>query len=79
MLHKYHNIQSLSDALLNSTPNPLYWRTLFHNSKLIITQIALSDQREVAPLLGMSQSKLSQITAILKEYAASEIDSTKQA
>ena len=72
MLKKYNTLPELSEALLTSNPNPLYWHILFNNSLLVITQVALTDQRVVAPSLGMSQSKLSQITVILKEFAHAE-------
>ena len=69
MIKSYSTLDQLSSALLLNEHNPIYWATLFHNSKIVITAVAMSDQKTVAPKLGMSQSKLSQITVILREYA----------
>ena len=50
-------------------PNPNYYRTLVNNAEVIILEVALRGQQPVAKEIGTSQSKLSNLIPLLKEFA----------
>ncbi len=50
-------------------PNPNYYRTLTDNAETIILEVALRGQHIVSKELGTSQSKLSNLIPLLKEFA----------
>ena len=59
-------------TMLHSTepqPNPNYYKILVDNSKLIVLEVAMNNQTDVARQLGMSQSKLSAYLPLFKAYA----------
>ncbi len=50
-------------------PNPNYYKTLTDNAETIILEVALRGQQDVARELGTSQSKLSNLIPLFKEFA----------
>jgi hypothetical protein len=59
-------------------PNPEYWHIILANSKLILLEVALRTQGEVAADLGIKLPKFNGLIPILREFATavSEADSS---
>jgi len=66
---KFQTFKELHKVLHSENPNPQYYQILITNSRLILTEIAIRNQGQVAKDLDMTTSKLSNIVGILREYA----------
>jgi len=66
---KHKIYKELLKELHSKDPNPMYYTLLISNARLVLTEIAIRNQGQVALDLNMTTSKLSNIVGILKEYA----------
>ena len=51
-------------------PNPKYWQTITANAKLIILEVALRNQHQVAKELNISLPKFNSIMPLLREFSS---------